>query len=555
MKPLLYLEIRQFINSLKNTARSPKRLIPALIFAACFFSWFLNMALLVSGAARPEHHDLTKMLNAPQNAPIFHASAFLMLCFGSLAVLFQAFSSGSLIFSIAHIDFLFPTPIPRRSVLLVKLVKDYLKYAFWIAFFVTFMGMPATAAMGTSLFPYGLLSIAALTAYLLFVVNVAHTINIVFTFGYERLRQVGKLVKLVLGLAILSAIALGVFQYVQSSGNCYLSVVCAADSPVIKTIFTPADWCASLVLAPLVPPNYDDLAHLGLLWVLAAASFVLLMSRRENIYEPSLGISARATKVRQAMRSGDATALRVQMMNEKGQKSAGLLVIPPFGRGAVALLWKGLLTRYRMSLNQIIAMLLLPALVSYLLQRFIPLDKVLHYLPVMLVYLSFVLSITAQPQVRSELKHANILKAMPIAPWKVMLVAAVNGAAYLSAGILVFAASMWLFVPVARNEILYASAIGSPFLGFACISATIIPALMYPDMRDSAQNFFCNLIGFMLISIAVVPTVMMGVVFFGVMKVPLYVVLIPLCAVNALIGAAGVAVSGAIFRKFDPTSE
>ncbi len=230
-------------------------------------------------------------------------------------------------------------------------------------------------------------------------------------------------------------------------------------------------------------------------------------------------------------------------------------MIPPFGRGAVALLWKGLLTRYRMSLNQIIAMIVLPALLCYLLQTFIPLNEIRKYLPVILVYLSFVLSITAQPQVRSELKHANILKSMPIAPWKVMLVQSVNGAAYLSAGILMFAASMWIFVPLARNEILYASALGSPFLGFSCISATIIPALIYPDMRDSAQNFFCNLIGFMLISIVIVPTVMMGVVFFGVLDISLYLALIPLCAVNLLIGAAGVAVAGAIFRRFDPTSE
>ncbi len=274
MKPLLYLEIRQFLNSLKNTARSPKRLIPALIIAACFFSWFLNMALLLTGASQFGRHNLSRIINAPEHAPIFHAGAFLLLCFGSLAVMYQAFSSGSMIFSIAHIDFLFPTPISRRSVLLIKLIKDYLKYAFWIAFFVTFMGMPATAAMRLSLFPGGLLSIAALTAYMLFIVNLAHTVNIVFTFGYERLRQVGRAIKLVLGLTIVSALALAGFQYMQSGGDCYLSVVCAADSPVIKTVFMPADWCASLAIAPLVPPSYADLTHLGLLWVLAAASFV-----------------------------------------------------------------------------------------------------------------------------------------------------------------------------------------------------------------------------------------------------------------------------------------
>jgi hypothetical protein len=144
---------------------------------------------------------------------------------------------------------------------------------------------------------------------------------------------------------------------------------------------------------------------------------------------------------------------------------------------------------------------------------------------------------------------------MPISPWKVMLVQAINGAVYLAAGILAFAASMWLFVPATRGQLLEACAIGSPFLGFACISATIIPALLYPDMRDSAQNFFSNLIGFMLISVAIVPTIVIGVVLIGLLKVQYYVALLPLCALNALMGAAGIAVSGAIFRRFDPTSE
>jgi len=557
LKPLLYLELRQFANSVKNTARSPRRLIPALIIAACFFSCLLNTIMLVSGAARPVHHGLISAINAPVQAPMIRAIAFLLLCFGSLAIVFQAFSNGSMVFSIAHIDFLFPTPIPRRSVLLIKLLKDYLKYLFWIAFFVVLAGIPAAAAMNLSLFPSGLISIAALTAYLLFVVNLAHTANIIFTFGYEKLKQIGTIIKIVLGFAVASAILLGAFQYANTGGDCYLSLLYAADSPFIKTIFAPANWCAGVALAPIEPPSYTDLGHLALLWVLAVGSFLLLMSRKENIYEPSLGISSRMTKMRQAMKAGDATALRVQMMSEKGKKSAGWLVLPPFGRGAISLFWKGILTRYRMSVGQMITMVVLPGLVCYLLQHFVPLGDVLRYLPVMLVYLSFVLSITVQPQVRAELKHANILKGMPIAPWKIVAVLTISGAAYLAAGILVFAGWMWLLVPLSRDWILGVCAIGAPFLGFACISMTVMPALMYPDMRDSAQNFFCNFIGFMLIAIPIVPTAVLGVVLFGLwnaINYP-YLAMVPLCLVNVLLGAGGIAISGAIFRKFDPTSE
>lgn len=555
LKPLLYLELMQFVNSIKNTVRSPKRLILALIFAACFFSWVLNTVLYMSGAAHPDSHGLASVLNAPQHVHFIKSAIFLLLCFGSLTIVFQAFSNGSLVFSVAHIDFLFPTPISRRSVLLVKLFKDYMKYAFWVVFSVIFMGIPIASSLNLNLFPYGLLSIAALIAYLLFIVNIAHTVNLIFTFGYQRLKQIGIIIKIMLGLSIASAIALGAFQYVNTNGNCYLSVIYAVNSPVIKTIFAPADWCASIILSPIEPPSYTDLAHLGMLWALAAASFALLISRRENIYEPSLGISAKMTKMRQAMKSGDATAIRVQMMSEKGQKRPGLLRIPPFGRGAVALLWKNLLIRYRMSMGQMIAMLVMPALLCYLLGRFVPVQSVMRYLPLTLLYLAFVLSITVQPQVRSELKHANILKSMPIEPWKIIFAMAAHGAIYLTAGILIFAVCMWIFVPPSRGSMLDVCAVSAPFLGFACISATIIPALMYPNMCDNAQNYFANLIGFILISIAVVPAAILGILLIFVWKTSCYFALVPLCIVNVLVGAACVAISGAIFRKFDPTSE
>jgi hypothetical protein len=555
LKPLLYLEFRQFVNSLKNTLRSPKRLIPALMIGAGVFSWFLQTALMVSGASRPGHMPMGLLgMNATSIREMIRAGSFLFLCFGTLVIVFQAFSTGSLVFSLAHIDFLFPTPISRRSVLLIKLLRDYLKYTLWVAFFVTFTGAPVMLALNGSLYPRGLVSIAAFTAYVLFVINMAHTVNIVFTFGFERLKQAGKIIKLVLGLALASGILVGVSQF-ATTGDSYFSVLGAAKSPVIKTIFAPAYWCSKLVVAPLPHTGEIDFGQLALLWALAIGSFGLLMSRKENIYEPSLGVSVRTTRLRQAMRSGDATAVRVQMLQEKGTKRAGLLVIPPFGRGAAALLWKNLLIRYRMSWVQLLLVLVLPAVVVIAVQRTVAGDEILQNLPFVLIYMAFLMSITVQPQVRAELKHANILKSMPISAWKVMLVQTLNGSLYLSAGILVFAASIWAFVPAARTDLLAVCAIGSVFLGFACVSATIIPALLYPDTRDQAQNFFCNLTGIMLISVASVPTIVLGVVLVVLVGMSHYAALIPICAVNAILGAAGVSISGAIFRRFDPTGE
>lgn len=511
------------------------------------------VSIAASGFARPGRMALAAAMIPGAVSEIIRAGAFLALSIGSMIVLYQAFAAGSLVFSIAHIDFLFPTPISRRSVLLVKLVKDYLKYAFWVTFFVAFLGSPICLSLKLSVFPDGLITIAALTGYLLLVVNVAHTLNIIFTFGFERLKQAGRAVKLALALALGSVFVYGLEYYIRTGS---FDFVTAVNSPIIRTVFAPADWCADLVLAPLLPVGHKELSYLPVIWILALVSFAILMSRKENIYEPSLGVSVRASKLRLAMRSGDHTAFRTEVMREKGSRKAGRFAIPPFGRGAVALFWKSLLVRYRMSSGQLILMVVLPALIALLARHTLAKEKeVLHYLPYVLVYISFVLSITVQPQVRAELKQANILKSMPIAGWKVMLAQSVNGSAYLGGGILVFATALWALVPDSRSSLLPACAIVAPFIGFACISATIIPALLYPDMKDATQNFTCNLIGFMLTSIAVVPTVVAGLFALVVIRTSVWVALVPICLINLIIGAAGVVVCGWIFRRFDPTSE
>lgn len=555
MKPLLYLEYRLFINSIKNTLRSPVRLIPALLVAAFAFAWIMQTAILLTNAPKLNMLGWRTLGAVIHLKSLVQAGTFLLLSFGTVVILFQAFSTGSLIFSLPHIDFLFPTPISRRAVLLLKLLRDYLRYTLWIVLFVVFTGAPVMQALGGSLYPYGLVSIAALAAYLLFVLNVTHTVNIIFTFSFEQFKQLSVVVKTLLVLVAVSAVVVGIWHFAWT-GSADFSLRDAAESPIIRTVFAPADWCSSLILSPFTALNAEKIRfdRLILLWVLAAGSFFMLMSRKENIYEPSLGVSVKAARMKQAMLSGDATAIRVQNLQEKGATRSRLLFIRPFGRGAAALLWKNLLMRYRMSWGQLALLAVLPAGVVFAVSRADSVE-ILHNLPFILIYLSFLMSITVQPHIRAELKHANILKAMPISAYKVMFVQILTGTIYLASGILAFAASMWALVPAARTELLSACTITSIFLGFPCVAATSIPALLYPDSRDQAQNFFCNIIGMALIAVALAPTVVLGVVLGVLLEMPAYIVVIPICVVNFIIGMAAAAVSGAIFQKFNPGSE
>lgn len=480
---------------------------------------------------------------------------FITLCIASVVVVYSAFNSSLLVFSIAQIDFLFPTPISRRKVLLIKLLRDYLKYGMWVIFIYLFVCMPILHGLRRSLLPWGLVSITAIVALLILVVNVAHTINIVFTFGYERLRQAGILIKAVLLGLPASALGYGIYHYVVT-GDSYAGLLLAVNSPIADVLFAPARWCSELFLAPLIGVTPEEWSHFALLWLFAVGSLAVLLTRKENIYEPSLGISVKLARRKQMKGLHTYTDMRIDALREKGTTRAGGFVVPPFGTGATAFLWKNLVLKYRTYRGQIILIVLLPLVLAYLIRRFLPQDLGLaQYIPLLMIYVVWMLSMTAQAEMKADLKFANLVKSMPIAAWKIMLAQVAGPVIYSSSAIILFSGYLWALVPESRGDLLIACVFLAPFVGFANIPAAIIPGLLYPDAKDFAQNYISGMLGFMLAVLAILPTCILGACLMVAFKAPICLTIIIIAAVNLIIGAIGIFVAGAIFRKFDPTSE
>ncbi|MGB9619639.1 MAG: putative ABC exporter domain-containing protein, partial [Armatimonadota bacterium] len=289
--------------------------------------------------------------------------------------------------------------------LFFKLVKDYLRYGLWIAFFFFFIGSPLFGELGVSLMPLGLVSIAAIVALVLTVLNLAHTINIVFTFGYERLKAAAAAIKAAIALAVISAGGWGAYHYLRS-GEGLASALSALEFPLLSAVFAPARWASELFLAPLSGVTPEQWGQLGLLWLLAIGSFVLLMSRNENVYEPSLGVSVRFARRRAAIRSKDFTDFRLTPLREKGVQRVRGIRIPPFGRGATAFLWKNLVLRYRLYRSQLALMAIVPLVIVVILARVVPAEYKRN-VPFLLAYIVWALSLMAQAEFRLDLKYAD----------------------------------------------------------------------------------------------------------------------------------------------------
>lgn len=550
MKPLIYLELRQLANSIKNLARSPKRLIPAVIIGAWLISAVIQNLLIASGLSQPMMPSVHTLRALPVDA--MWSGIFLLLSVTSGLVIYSALSEGLLVFAPSHIDFLFPTPINRRNVLAFKLLRDYVKYAVLAAIFFMALGSPLYGSLRIPPYPTIILSWLGSFFLIVFVMNVTHTLNIVGTFGAHRLRFASRLVKFgMLGIAGIIIAAAAV--HFSRTGQAFPSFIAATRNGLATVLLSPIAWCTDLILAPITGVVYETWGELLWLFVLASGSTVVLLSRPENIYEPSLGISMRMARVRAAMRVGDVVTARIQAGGWRGRHTYLAPPIPPFGRGASALLWKNLVVRIR-TLRWGVAMILVLPLGAAAAAALVNQTIILRLAPLAIPYCVWLLALTSQQEMRGELRQANIVKAMPVSSFRIIAAEVFYHWLMILVVVLVAALSIWLFIPQTDPDMLSLTVVISLALGFTCVAAVSIPVLLYPDSRDKMQEVITHLVSFVLASIVILPSLLVAVAFV-LLRANLALTACVVVALNGALAWSALAIAGALFGRFDPTAD
>jgi len=229
--------------------------------------------------------------------------------------------------------------------------------------------------------------------------------------------------------------------------------------------------------------------------------------------------------------------------------------LKPFGEGAVALLWKDVMLRYRMHGPRLLLMAAAPVLLVFSLRRFVDDPDIARTIPLVVVYVAWIMSMMIQGEARAELRHANILKSMPIAGWKAVLSQCVSYTIYIAVGTELLAASMWFLMPRVQGPELLAAALVVPFIVFGSVWTSILVGLLYPDSRDLAQNYVGVIVTGLIGFIPLVPTVTVSIAMILFTDYAPYLTAAAVCAANLILGAGGVALVGLVYRRFDPTSE
>ncbi|HUV05792.1 MAG TPA: putative ABC exporter domain-containing protein [Armatimonadota bacterium] len=559
MKMLLDLELRQFVNYMKLTLRSPKRLIPALLMLA-YILWFFQMGMLGSR----EFRELPRGVPAAGLAvpdfvwPLVWAGVFGLLTLVLVYRLLRAFSQSLIVFGLAEIDFLFPVPISCRLIMLFKLLKLYVTVAAFATFFLIFYWLMFGAFAGSSGGGPSLLAAwAAVTLYAVLVINVCTTVNLVATFRAGGRWWLAWAVRLA-AVAIVIFSVVGVLVGYQRSGDIAASLTHTLRHPVLTTLVLPVKWTTDLVTSPFAGWKPGFGYEFAALFALAGASLALTLSRKENPYEPSLNISVRHAMYRLAFCTWDFSKLRAEAWKNRRKAGGVRTWISPFGRGAVAVFWKNSNISVRTSGTVIVLILLLAVLLLIGLRvafthTAIPPREAGIIAALALLYVMWLFLLFSLRSLRLDVKQANILKPMPIRAWKLMLAETLSGTTP-------YSLFVWLAVALVgatfglSGSPLVPAAFVLPLLAHACISLQLAVGIIYRDVGDKAQQLIAGALGMSAALLAIGLPLAVAIILHA-LGLGFVLPAIAASCIAIAISAAGIALGAEVYKRHDPTDE
>jgi hypothetical protein len=486
-----------------------------------------------------------------------HAGLYLLLALVGLYLIQRSFSDSLVVFSLSEIDVVIPTPVPRWKFMALKLAKMYVRFGLLLAL-MTFFMLPGVAMfVGNWSAQYTPVTWLALVLYAALIINVCTIINLMVQYASPKSGVWPRILVRAAAYVLLVLAAVFFYEGYARTGAVIEGLGALLRNPLFVALMLPAAWASNLAMSPAIGWSPALGAQLALLVGLVGASYVLVLRRRENPYEPSLSISVQAAAMRAAMRSGGVSRLPADMWKKR---TAGMnkITLRPFGREGTAVLWKNLAVSLRMWRSGLIsAAIIIPC--GMLVLRLVITDPETRamapkFMAGGLLYFVFIVSQIMLQTLRRDLKQGDMLKPMPIPAWQVMAAHTGHAGIVLAALIWLTAGSALVVGGFPPDQIFVYAALGLPFVAYSLVCSQLITAILYPNMQDLSQTYIGGLLGMMLSGIAIGPPVGIGILFWY-LKLPVWLGVPIMILVSLAIAVAGIAAGAAVYRRHDPTDE
>jgi ABC-2 type transport system permease protein len=555
MRPLLYLFWRRTVNSLKRAVKTPRLLVPAilvlLLLATQLIGYFVAEERGSAGSA-PAFTRTDLLMGGPGAFIVAVRGVLLLSLFSSFLT---ALGEGNLFFAQSDVDFLFPAPLRKRSVLLFKMLARYVGLLFPAVYLPLALGNAALTS-GNIVSPFALWpGMLGSWLYLTAATNVAQIILLNRGAGDEEedspsARRRAVLRRVFVGL-ISATIALGVYFSVQWLSGRNIVLVAEflrfVNSETVNRVLLPDAWAAELFHVAFAGWRGSDLLRLAGLILLAGASFVWLFARDRDFYESAIEVSAKRDRMTHAMRSGDAGTILSQLAKE-GKLARGRSV-RTLGGGARAVLWKDLVSVTRTPPRSYIQLAILaafPAIFGGIFGRRGDVNVVFWAVMFSMQMASFFLL-----ALRDMLRRADISKALPIAPSKLLVAELLLSVVQLTA-LGWFSLGLMVLTGMGRGPLVVTAALALPSLAALLLLVQTTFVLLYPNPNDPAQHTISGVLSLMASLFSLTPTLLIGIVLFQ-LGVTSWLLALALTAVNLVTAGIALAVATYLWQRFDPT--
>ncbi|MBW3623136.1 MAG: putative ABC exporter domain-containing protein [Armatimonadetes bacterium] len=490
MRALFFLITRQWKGAITNTLRSGIRTLFGILGVAWIFGHITLGIITVSHGRELPFQPVLPL-------PVIQAVLLFMLALPAYAVLLEGFKGGLVTFTAADVDFLFSMPLPQRLVLAFRLVLQSAQLLGWITLGTLGISPYLAQLIGANVWDLIWRGIVATFLCFLFLLSIAHAVYILYAYRIRASERLNLAVK-AFGILGISFLLFLVAQDAMTGETPWQQAVRVFNHPVVRALLFPVTLATDLIMS--AHPLYEErtMSRLLLLLALGVGGVLAMLGQRENVYEPSLGVSLRKSRLRNAFRSGGISAARMEMIREGQWKGgSGGLALPDLGPGWRALVWKSLQIWLHAPWTGLFVITLVAVGIPLLLYRYLPAEgrMVVVVAPAMVwVYITWMAGVGVFQQIRNELSQGDFLKLLPLPAWQVVL-----GLVFIPIG----AYTVTLWVSLAAFGILFRE-IPQPILGpLAVLGPLMMAALslyhamvafLFPRKKDPMSQLLAGLL-------------------------------------------------------------
>lgn len=562
MKPLVYLTARSFVNRIRRSFSSPKRLISLIVIVLYYLSLVMRP---MGGSYRSRNQFPSHMTFHLPPMEVLHAFVFAGFAFLTL-ILALSTSVQRLSFRPADVDVLFPTPLSPRLVLIFRFVRDYL-ISLLIPLLPIIFGWRPTVQGLAYLFrglpdahSAGYVGRAAALAWILLAltwVSISYALSL-FINRSDLVSDRNKKVITYGGAGVILALG-GYIAWRFSVHGGLEGFVALTQDKILRVFLFTATAASSMVMSPLEADWLPFFTSMFGLLIISAGAILIATSQADWMYDQAAARGFDSLKLRGLQQKGDLIGMAAERARtRKGKTRSSKWAMRIKATGPLAIVWREVLIQWRMSpimLVMFAALGIMFGIVPMIAGQANPGEAGYMFLGMqgMTVFVGS-MSIS-QSGFIELLRRVDLEKPLPFSP-TVISFAEVAAKALPSVISLVIAAIVCLAIQPTLWPYCLASVIGLPFCAVLCCSIIFLVTLIFPDLDDPTLRGFRGLMILLGLAIALVPV---GAIAIGVGFWSRSYILAPVFAAGVAAGMAIVVsaivcfIAGNLYAQFNPS--